>query len=533
MFKKDSKLRKTQAGNAAAPGIPDVGGQAHGGAPERHFSGHGAAGRIGRRDPGPGAGAASASSLGRLRLLVALDCLLVEGSVGKAAARMGLSSAAMSRMLAQARVMFDDKLLVRSARGLVPTPRAEALRERLRALAVEAEALLDARSPHGGKDAAAAESWRRRPLIEAPPLAMRPSLLLDDQPSPEELARQLARVGDENDPRRRLAKYIAIIGRKAGNSRPLSLEEAQDAFSLILQGEADPMQVGAFLRLLSYRGETALEMAGIVRAIRSEAKGRPHAAPAADLDWPAYLSPRSLRTPWFLQAARLVAGGGYRVLLHGSYAASDSGRLELAAETLDIPVCLSAQEAAAALAGGNIAFLPLAAFAPTASGLLALYPLFEARSPINDAVHLLNPLGAPAALLGVAQPAYSELHCDAAALLGQGQLSVIGSSRDVAEWIPYRAAAIHRLVDGMPCDMHLQALAEPQQQPRVPLSSLEYWRAVWHGTAHDPRAMRIVVATAALALMTIERAGPDQFGFWHDRAEQLWKDRVRAGVGRG
>jgi len=33
--------------------------------------------------------------------------------------------------------------------------------------------------------------------------------------------------------------------------------------------------------------------------------------------------------------------------------------------------------------------------------------------------------------------------------------------------------------------------------------------------------------------MTIERAGPDQFGFWHDRAEQLWKDRIRAGAGRG
>lgn len=41
----------------------------------------------------------ASSPLGRLRLLIALDCLLVEGSVGKAAVRMGLSAPAMSRIL--------------------------------------------------------------------------------------------------------------------------------------------------------------------------------------------------------------------------------------------------------------------------------------------------------------------------------------------------------------------------------------------------------------------------------------------------
>ncbi|MGP2490241.1 glycosyl transferase family protein [Mesorhizobium sp. PUT5] len=517
-----------QTGTAPAAGLPEAGGQAPDEAPKRHLAGRGAAEQSGRYPAVEDASAAPASYLGRLRLLVALDCLLVEGSVGKAAARMGLSAAAMSRMLAQARGMFGDKLLVRSARGLIPTPRAETLRGRLRALAAEAEALLDAESPRvAGNAAAVAESWKRRPLVEAPPLAIRPSLLLDDQPSPEELARQLARLDAENDPRRRLAKYIAIIGRKAGNSRPLSLEEAQDAFSLILQGEADPMQIGALLRLLSYRGETAPEMAGIVRAARGEVQAATPAAPLADLDWPAYLSPRSLRTPWFLQAACLVAMAGHRVVLHGSYADDASGKLELACEALRIPVCLSLSEAEAALQHRRIAFLPLPAFSPKMAGLLSLYALFEARSAVNGAVHLLNPLNAPAALLGVAQPAYSELHRDTAMLLGYGELSVIGSSRDVAEWIPHRSVTIHRLVGGEPGDMRLKPFGAPRPQPRLPLSSHEYWRAVWNGTADDDRAVQIVEATAALALMTIAKAGPDRFGYWHDKAGQLWKNRVQ------
>ncbi|WP_454011111.1 LysR family transcriptional regulator [Aquamicrobium terrae] len=385
-----------QTGTAPAAGLPEAGGQALDEAPKRHLAGCGAAEQSGRYPAVEDASAAPASYLGRLRLLVALDCLLVEGSVGKAAARMGLSAAAMSRMLAQARGMFGDKLLVRSARGLIPTPRAEMLRGRLRALAA-----------------------------------------------------------------------------------------------------------------------------------RGEAQAAMPAAPLADLDWPAYLSPRSLRTPWFLQAACLVAMAGHRVVLHGSYGDDASGKLELACEALRIPVCLSLSEAEASLQHRRIAFLPLPAFSPKMAGLLSLYALFEARSAVNGAVHLLNPLNAPAALLGVAQPAYSELHRDTAMLLGHGELSVIGSSRDVAEWIPHRSVTIHRLVGGEPGDMRLKPFGAPRPQPRLPLSSHEYWRAVWNGAADDDRAVQIVEATAALALMTIAKAGPDRFGYWHEKAGQLWKNRIQ------
>jgi DNA-binding transcriptional LysR family regulator len=61
-------------------------------------------------------------------LLVTLDVLLAEGSVAKAARRLRLSPSAMSRTLARLRVATGDPLLVRAGRGLVPTPRAIALR---------------------------------------------------------------------------------------------------------------------------------------------------------------------------------------------------------------------------------------------------------------------------------------------------------------------------------------------------------------------------------------------------------------------
>jgi DNA-binding transcriptional LysR family regulator len=77
-----------------------------------------------------------------LNLLVTLDAVLAEGSVARAARRLRLSPSAMSRALARLREMTGDPLLVRAGRGLVPTPRALELRERVSQLVQDVEAVL-------------------------------------------------------------------------------------------------------------------------------------------------------------------------------------------------------------------------------------------------------------------------------------------------------------------------------------------------------------------------------------------------------
>lgn len=77
-----------------------------------------------------------------LNLLVTLNVLLAEGNVARAARRLRLSPSAMSRALARLRKTTGDPLLVRAGRGLVPTPRALELRERVSQLVDEANAVL-------------------------------------------------------------------------------------------------------------------------------------------------------------------------------------------------------------------------------------------------------------------------------------------------------------------------------------------------------------------------------------------------------
>ena len=80
-----------------------------------------------------------------LNLLVALDALLREKSVTRAAERVSLSQPAMSAVLQKLRSYFDDPLLVRVGRDLQLTPKAQSLVDPVRDLLLRAEATLATR----------------------------------------------------------------------------------------------------------------------------------------------------------------------------------------------------------------------------------------------------------------------------------------------------------------------------------------------------------------------------------------------------
>lgn len=77
-----------------------------------------------------------------LNLLIALDALLIEGSVIGAARRLKLSESAMSRTLGRLRATTGDALLVRAGRKMVLTPYAETMRERTHQTLRDARAVL-------------------------------------------------------------------------------------------------------------------------------------------------------------------------------------------------------------------------------------------------------------------------------------------------------------------------------------------------------------------------------------------------------
>ncbi|WP_186145275.1 LysR family transcriptional regulator [Burkholderia gladioli] len=79
-----------------------------------------------------------------LNLLVALDALLSEQNISRAAEKIHLSQSATSNALSRLREYFNDDLLVQVGRKMEPTPRAEALKDAVRDILVRVDATVAA-----------------------------------------------------------------------------------------------------------------------------------------------------------------------------------------------------------------------------------------------------------------------------------------------------------------------------------------------------------------------------------------------------
>ncbi len=322
----------------------------------------------------------------------------------------------------------------------------------------------------------------------------------------------------EAEPEHPFASYVRTLGRGPGKSRALTRDEARDALTAVLRGEAAPEQVGAFLMLLRYRGEAPDEISGLVEAGRAAfGAGLPASCPQVALDWPSYGAGRTRGEPWFLLSALALAASGVTVLMHGSNEFSQGTAVEAGMAELGLPVSQSREQAADALSRTGFAYLPLAVLCPPLDRLLTLRGILGLRSPINTAVRLLNPFDAPASVAGVFHPPYVDVHVGAAELLGRGRLAVVKGGGGEAERNPAKPVAVH-LWNAQTGRRELLLPADPPSPERGTLA--DAWRT---GTGHGADVARTTIALALLALGHADDAeSADR------QASEIWARRLAA-----
>ncbi len=305
-----------------------------------------------------------------------------------------------------------------------------------------------------------------------------------------------------------MAGYVATLGRGPGRSRPLTREEAADAIGLLLEGAADPVQVGALLMLLRYRGEDPEEIAGLVLGARAR-MGLPGLVVA--LDWPSYGAGRSRGAPWFLLAALALGQAGFPVLMHGTNEFSGGMSVEAALAALGLARAGDRAAVARDLAARGFAYVPMAALSPAFAELLGLRRLLGLRSPLNTVARLLNPAEAAAGVDGVFHPPYIETHLAVAELLGRQRLLVLKGGGGEAERNPAKPVTAH-VWDARAGrqELVLPALGPAGGEPDIV--------AVWRGEVDDPGVTARVVGTIALGLLALGAGGDAQ-------AQILWQNR--------
>jgi anthranilate phosphoribosyltransferase len=323
---------------------------------------------------------------------------------------------------------------------------------------------------------------------------------------------------DEAEPEHPFAPFVRTLGRGPGRSRSLTRDEGREALRMVLAGEAEPVQIGAFLMLLRYRGEDPDELTGLVQAARAAVGAGPVPAghPGVDLDWPSYGSGRTRGAPWFLLAALALARAGHRVLMHGSNAFTSGMPVLEALSLLGLHAARNREEALEQVAATGFAYLPLRSMNVPLHDLLHMRSLLGLRSPINTVARLMNPADAPAGVDGVFHPPYIAAHLGVAERMARPRFLVVKGGGGEAERTPSKLLVASLLAGDAVAELTLPAIVETR-------GTAADLAALWRGEVQDEHAEAIVTGTIALGLLATGRAGTVDDA--DSIARAIWKER--------
>lgn len=324
------------------------------------------------------------------------------------------------------------------------------------------------------------------------------------------------------EPEHPFAEFIKILGKGKKGSRPLTQDEAYRAMKMILAGEVQPIQLGAFLMLMRVKEETCEELAGFVSAAKESFSHAP--AVSVDLDWSSYAGKRR-HLPWFLLSTFLLAENGIKVFMHGA-GGHTQGRVytEKVLEILGIPAAHSLAEAEQQLLANNFSYLSLQHICPMLFDMINLRPVMGLRSPVHTLVRLLNPLRASHSIQGIFHPSYRQVHQKAALLLGERNMAVLKGEGGETERNPDVECLVQSVCNGELIDELWPALFARRHMKDEELNPQQL-KALWQGRWEDEFAEATVIGTAAVALKLLGRA--DSQDAAHGLAREFWLNRNR------
>ncbi len=186
------------------------------------------------------------------------------------------------------------------------------------------------------------------------------------------------------------------------NRQDLTIEQADAAMSAIMQGEATPAQIGAFLSALRVKGETVDEIAGCASAMkRSAVQVRPNIGDAMLVDTCGTGGDVSHTFNISTAAAFVVAGHGVKVAKHGNRSVSSKcGSADVLA-ALGANIQLTAEQAAETIEEVGIAFLFAPTYHPAMKHAMGVRRELIARTIFNILGPLTNPANATHQVIGV------------------------------------------------------------------------------------------------------------------------------------
>ena len=219
----------------------------------------------------------------------------------------------------------------------------------------------------------------------------------------------------------------------------LSSEEAHQAMSALLEGQASEAVIAGFLVALKMKGETAVELAGFARAMRDRMividAGGLHV-----IDTCGTGGDGSGTFNISTAVAIVMAGAGAHVAKHGNRSISSSSGSADVLEALGVRITdVTPEETARSIREIGIGFLFAPALHPAMRHAQPVRRALKTRTVLNLLGPLVNPARAAAQLIGAPSPETARLMAEALAELGTRRSFVV-HGRDGLDEITTTAA---------------------------------------------------------------------------------------------
>jgi anthranilate synthase/phosphoribosyltransferase len=300
---------------------------------------------------------------------------------------------------------------------------------------------------------------------------------------------------------------------KAIDGQDLTEVEAESAMTQIMEGQATPAQIGAFLTALRMKGEAVSEIAGCARAMRRSAIPVRPQRPEALVDTCGTGGDGSGTFNISTTAAFVTAGAGQPVAKHGNRSISSKCGSADVLEALGVNLDLTPDQVAASVDEVGIGFL----FAPKLHPAMkhAIGPRRElgVRTIFNVLGPLTNPANASAQVLGVYDPDLTETLAHVLGTLGSEAAFVVHGAGGLDELTTSGPNQVSALRDGRvethsldPADLGFQRARAVELRGGDATENAMITRGILAGTINGARR-DVVVLNASAALLVGGRAG--------------------------
>ena len=228
----------------------------------------------------------------------------------------------------------------------------------------------------------------------------------------------------------------------------LDRQAAADAFAVVMEGRATPVQAAALLMGLRAKGETADEVAGAATALRDAMVRLESGNPEMLVDTCGTGGGRVGTLNISTAAAFVVAGAGVPVAKHGNRSyTSRSGSADVL-EALGIDIGVPPERAAAVLQSAGIVFLFAPTYHPAMRHLAAVRKELGVATIMNLLGPLLNPAGVTRQVVGVAHEAHAPLLAEAVGRLGARHALVLHAAVGMDEISPAGRTFVWEVLEG-------------------------------------------------------------------------------------